>query len=172
MEIRARAGSGLSCVQRGAASTSDETATSVTAVRRFMISLLHEGRRGTLRRRPEPCQRYGLECPLLEVDMIRTILGILILAAAPALAQTPNHKHYADSPDAEKPGPGGELAPRLQNLRAHVFPVTTKSRQAQLFMSQGLNLAYGFNHAEAGRAFRDAARLDPGCAMAYWGQAF
>jgi tetratricopeptide (TPR) repeat protein len=104
--------------------------------------------------------------------MIRTILGILILAAAPALAQTPNHKHYADSPDADKPGPGGELAPRLQNLGAHVFPVTTKSRKAQLFMSQGLNLAYGFNHAEAGRAFREAARLDPGCAMAYWGQAF
>ena len=38
-------------------------------------------------------------------------------------------------------------------------------------MNQGLNLAYGFNHAEAGRAFREAARLDPACAMAYWGQA-
>src|SRR5205085_5571855 len=27
------------------------------------------------------------------------------------------------------------------------------------------------NHAEAGRAFAEAARLDPACAMAYWGQA-
>jgi hypothetical protein len=49
--------------------------------------------------------------------------------------------------------------------------VTTRSAQAQLFINQGLNLSYGFNHAEAGRAFREAARLDPGCAMAYWGQA-
>jgi tetratricopeptide (TPR) repeat protein len=32
-------------------------------------------------------------------------------------------------------------------------------------------LAYGFNHAEAARSFREAARLDPDCAMAYWGMA-
>jgi tetratricopeptide (TPR) repeat protein len=38
-------------------------------------------------------------------------------------------------------------------------------------MNQGLNLTYGFNHAEAGRAFAEAARLDPNLAMAYWGQA-
>ena len=38
-------------------------------------------------------------------------------------------------------------------------------------MNQGLNLAYAFNHAEARRAFREAARLDPNLAMAYWGQA-
>jgi tetratricopeptide (TPR) repeat protein len=38
-------------------------------------------------------------------------------------------------------------------------------------MNQGLNLSYGFNHAEAGRAFEEAARLDPSLAMAYWGQA-
>ena len=38
-------------------------------------------------------------------------------------------------------------------------------------MNQGLNLAYAFNHAEARRAFREAARLDPSLAMAHWGQA-
>jgi hypothetical protein len=81
------------------------------------------------------------------------------------------HKHYEPSPEADKPGPGGKLAPRLQNLGRHVFPVTTKSAKAQAFFNQGVNLAYGFNHAEAGRAFREAARLDPSCAMAYWGQA-
>jgi hypothetical protein len=32
-------------------------------------------------------------------------------------------------------------------------------------------LTYGFNHAEATRSFREAARLDPDCAMAYWGMA-
>jgi tetratricopeptide (TPR) repeat protein len=32
-------------------------------------------------------------------------------------------------------------------------------------------LSYAFNHKEAERAFREAARLDPDCAMAYWGAA-
>jgi hypothetical protein len=95
----------------------------------------------------------------------------LVAAATPAQAQQPNHKHYDEPAAADRPAPGGELAPRLQNLGRHAFPVSTRSRQAQLFMNQGVNLAYGFNHAEAGRSFREAARLDPKLAMAYWGQA-
>ncbi|CAN5804536.1 hypothetical protein BH20ACI3_BH20ACI3_41700 [soil metagenome] len=38
-------------------------------------------------------------------------------------------------------------------------------------MNQGLNLSYAFNHAEAGRAYQEAVRLDPNLAMAYWGEA-
>jgi tetratricopeptide (TPR) repeat protein len=93
------------------------------------------------------------------------------LAAATAGAQTPNHKHYEASPEAARPGPDGQLAPRLQNLGSHTFKVTTRSKRAQRFIDQGLNLSYGFNHAEALRAFKEAARLDPSCAMAFWGQA-
>jgi hypothetical protein len=96
-----------------------------------------------------------------------------LTAASLALSQTqaPTHQHYKEDEKANLPSPTGQLAPRLQNLGSHTFPVTTFSRDAQLFMSQGLNLAYGFNHAEAGRSFREAARLDPDLAMAYWGQA-
>jgi tetratricopeptide (TPR) repeat protein len=65
----------------------------------------------------------------------------------------------------------GQLAPRLQNLGNHTFSVTTDSDRAQLFINQGVNLMYGFNHKEAGRSFQEAARLDPDCAMAYWGMA-
>jgi tetratricopeptide (TPR) repeat protein len=92
---------------------------------------------------------------------------------APAEAQTPQaggHVHYAEPP-AQQATASGAIAPRLQNLGTHTFPVSTRSRQAQLFINQGLNLAYAFNHAEARRAFREAARLDPNLAMAYWGQA-
>ena len=86
-------------------------------------------------------------------------------------AQSPpgGHVHYAAAPQGALPS--GALAPRLQNLGSHTFPVSTRNRQAQLFINQGLNLAYAFNHAEARRAFREAARLDPNLAMAYWGQA-
>ncbi len=65
----------------------------------------------------------------------------------------------------------GQIAPRLQNLGDHQFPVTTRSVRAQLFINQGMMLTYGFNHREAGRSFQEAARLDPDCAMAYWGMA-
>ena len=64
-----------------------------------------------------------------------------------------------------------QVAPRLLNLGSHTFPVSTRNKLAQQYINQGLNLSYAFNHAEAGRAFREAARLDPSLAMAYWGQA-
>ena len=63
------------------------------------------------------------------------------------------------------------IAPRLQNLGTLHHPVTTNVETAQLFFDQGLRLTYAFNHAEAIRAFREASRLDPHCAMAYWGEA-
>ena len=50
--------------------------------------------------------------------------------------------------------------------------VTTSSPEAQRWMDQGLQLLYGFNHDEAIRSFREAARIDPGCAMAWWGIAY
>jgi tetratricopeptide (TPR) repeat protein len=94
-----------------------------------------------------------------------------VFLAAIAFAQTPTHVHYRSSDGMDKAAPSGALAPRLQNLGDYVFKVTANGERAQLFVNQGLNLTYGFNHAEAGRAFREAARLDPDCAMAYWGQA-
>ncbi len=110
---------------------------------------------------------------------IRPILSPFVLSVAiasqPASAQTPaptpQHKHYETPADAPPPAPGQPLAPRLQNLGVHTFPVSTKVERAQLFMNQGLNLVYGFNHAEAARAFAEASRLDASLAMAYWGQA-
>jgi hypothetical protein len=60
------------------------------------------------------------------------------LAAATARAQTPNHKHYEAAPEAARPGPDGQLAPRLQNLGSHGFKVTTRSRRAQQFIDQGI----------------------------------
>lgn len=99
------------------------------------------------------------------------IATLLLLAATPADAQVPVHKHYEQPDTFAAPAASGAVAPRLQNVGTHKFAVVTCSAQAQPFMHQGLNLTYGFNHAEAGRAFAEAARLDPDCAMALWGQA-
>jgi tetratricopeptide (TPR) repeat protein len=63
------------------------------------------------------------------------------------------------------------LAPLLEGMGDLHFAVITKNEMAQRFFNQGLVLSYAFNHKEAERAFREAARLDPDCAMAYWGAA-
>jgi hypothetical protein len=63
------------------------------------------------------------------------------------------------------------LAPELSGLGTLHVPVSTATPRAQRFFDQGMRLLYAFNHAESIRAFREAARLDPSLAMAYWGQA-
>ena len=63
-------------------------------------------------------------------------------------------------------------APLFSNLGSHHHRITTRSKQAQRYFDQGLRLIYGFNHDEAIRSFKAAARLDPQCAMAYWGVAY
>ncbi len=65
-----------------------------------------------------------------------------------------------------------QIAPLFNDLGNHYYTISTKNKEAQLFFNQGLNLTYAFNHAEAHRAFMEAARLDPNSAMAYWGQAY
>lgn len=52
------------------------------------------------------------------------------------------------------------------------MPITTASKTAQQYFNQGLRLIYGFNHAEAIRAFQEALRLDAGAGMARWGIAY
>src|SRR5215218_9116460 len=52
------------------------------------------------------------------------------------------------------------------------YKITTASAEAQAFFDQGLRLAFGFNHGEAQRAFRKAQKLDPTCAMCFWGEAY
>src|SRR5687767_3504749 len=70
-----------------------------------------------------------------------------------------------------QPAGGLPLAPELTGLGSLEFAVTTRVPAAQRFFNQGLRLLYAFNHAESRRAFREAARLDPGLAMARWGEA-
>ncbi|MEF8817410.1 MAG: hypothetical protein V5A58_11515 [Salinibacter sp.] len=65
----------------------------------------------------------------------------------------------------------GRIAPLLEGMGDHHHPITTDDSMAQRYFDQGLTLAWAFNHAEAARSFREAARRDPNCAMCYWGEA-
>jgi tetratricopeptide (TPR) repeat protein len=88
-------------------------------------------------------------------------LASLLLVAAPALAQ---HEH-------DMAGMAGTSPPPLFSDLGSWTREVTATAEAQKYFDQGLRLYYGFNHAEAIRAFREAARLDPACAMAWWGVA-
>lgn len=59
--------------------------------------------------------------------------------------------------------------PLFDGLGTHGRKVSTTSADAQKYFNQGLAFLYAFNHDEAIRSFQEAARLDPSCAMAWWG---
>src|SRR2546427_781581 len=61
--------------------------------------------------------------------------------------------------------------PLYDSLGSYSYRITTTTPTAQRWFDQGLRLVYAFNHAEAQRAFREAVRLDPSCAMCFWGVA-
>ncbi|CAM3593092.1 hypothetical protein FSS13T_16200 [Flavobacterium saliperosum S13] len=63
-------------------------------------------------------------------------------------------------------------APLFKGMDVIHYPITTKNPEAQKYFNQGLALAYGFNHAEAARSFYYATKLDPECAMCFWGFAY
>ena len=73
--------------------------------------------------------------------------------------------HMAATPDPV-PTP---IVPLFNDLGSYHRAISTKNPTAQKYFDQGLRLMYGFNHDEAERAFREAARLDPKCAICWWG---
>ena len=98
-------------------------------------------------------------------------LALLTVVVAGCSAQSERpaaaaHQQHGTSAEA------GTAPPLFDNLGRYSQRITTSSPQAQAYFDQGLRLVYGFNHWEAQRAFREAVRLDPSCAMCYWGVAF
>jgi len=99
-------------------------------------------------------------------------VGYAMPPATP-LSSHPGHAEHAMvmpaiyGGDADRPG-----APIFTNLGDHHHPISTSNPRTQQYFDQGVRLLFGFNHAEAIRSFREGARLDPECAMCWWGVAF
>lgn len=86
--------------------------------------------------------------------------GAVLSTVAAALA--------GEAPPAAAPAPPPYVA---FDLGSHHRTVSTANVEAQKAFDQGLTWAFSFNHGDAERAFREAARLDDGLAMAFWGVA-
>lgn len=60
---------------------------------------------------------------------------------------------------------------RMNGIGTAHFPITTKVPEVQEWFDQGNALLNSFWYEEAERSFRWCLKLDPDCAMAYWGLA-
>ncbi|WP_411817291.1 tetratricopeptide repeat protein [Hyphococcus sp. DH-69] len=61
----------------------------------------------------------------------------------------------------------------LQSNLGHIqFAVTTSKPEAQAWFNQGLAHMFNFNHGAAVKAFKQAQKIDPECAMCFWGEAY
>lgn len=98
--------------------------------------------------------------------MIRTFSGIFVLGALIA-AEPPKlgHSHMGKAFD-EGPRQRPEL---MQGIGVAPFPITTKHPEVQQWFNQGIALLHGFWYYEAERTFRWTVKLDPDCAMCWWG---
>lgn len=65
----------------------------------------------------------------------------------------------------------GKFIVPLSGWGHYSYTISTGSDSARYYFDQGLTMYYSYHLREAVASFKEAARFDPSCAMAYWGQA-
>jgi hypothetical protein len=101
-----------------------------------------------------------------QVGRLLITVCILLLAACGR-----QDEEVAASVEQQPASAAVPTVPLYDNLGDHHVAISTSVPGAQSYFDQGMRLYYAFNHAEAVRAFREAQRLDPDCAMCWWGEA-
>jgi tetratricopeptide (TPR) repeat protein len=100
------------------------------------------------------------------------LAGILALAAGPGRmeAQMPMAMGMGHVGETKEQVPPEKLPPprRMDGIGNARIEITGKP-EAQPWFNQGLNLYHDFWDYEAARAFEQGIRVDPECAMCYWG---
>jgi tetratricopeptide (TPR) repeat protein len=92
------------------------------------------------------------------------VLSVALLIGAVTTLPAQHETHPAE--------PTAAVSPDLyDDLGTFTRKVSTSVPKAQSYFDQGMRLVWAFNHDEAKRAFEEAARLDPSCAMCRWGVA-
>lgn len=104
------------------------------------------------------------------------------LASSEAFAGATQPSAEAILAEAAKLRCGGDLpnsglvVPRVTRLLPGYGPggfrIKTDNAQAQAFFDNGMQLAHAFSHDSAIAAFRESVRLDVGCGMCLWGEAY
>lgn len=131
-------------------------------------------------RRPIATADMTADCPTLDRvhapraalrSTVLTALHLLLVSPVAAQGRHTAHDTHAGAAVALSVTPAAPGVPLLSGLGDWHRRIPTRVALAQRYFDQGLRLYYAFNHAEAVRAFREAERLDPDCAMCAWGEA-
>ena len=102
---------------------------------------------------------------------VATLLTTVILGASlgEALAQSGMSGHDMGMAMKEIPAPEKLPPPIKMTGIGNSHLTITATPEAQAWFDQGLNLLHDFWDYESVRAFEQAVRVDPNCAMCYWG---
>ncbi len=122
----------------------------------------------------------------MRADLCRSLLTLAALLglARGVLADEPTRPTpSATEENPAVPAPGhsihGEAFNEGPRQQAHPmpgmgkadFPATAADPEAQFYINQGVAQLHSFYYLEAERSFRQAAKIDPDCPIAYWGMA-
>jgi len=111
----------------------------------------------------------------------RATVALAALAAALPAQAVQNAKRPPSIPRAPgcfsglgDPDPADAAAPLrfYEGLGTADIEPDTKNDEAKRWFKQGLRLAWAFDEAEGIRSFRQAQKLDPDCALCFWGEAY
>jgi tetratricopeptide (TPR) repeat protein len=112
---------------------------------------------------------HGVDAKLaLQMHRLIFLLLLAALGCPNTSAQNPvmsHHDHTMGSMQRDLPPP-----PLMEGIGDADLKITTSSEAAQSYFNQGLRLLHDFWDFESYRAFKEAVRLDPNAAMAYWGE--
>ncbi len=101
--------------------------------------------------------------------MTRILAGLAAFAMFAGAAYAQPKKDDDKKPDGKLPHtklPPAKLTPNLCVVK---YRVSTASPEAQAYFDQGLGYYYSYVWMEAARSFETAAKIDPNCALAWWG---
>src|SRR5882757_9165121 len=108
----------------------------------------------------------GLGC---RCGVLTAALLVVAMASTAAVPQMNMSGHDMGMPMREIPPPAKLPTPlKLTGIgNSHIR--ITATPEAQMWFDQGLNLLHDFWDYESARAFEQSIRVDPQCAMCYWG---
>ena len=104
---------------------------------------------------------------MLRANALVSIVMSLVFASALLADDEPGHSQHGSAFDTglrQKPW-------KMAGIGSTHFAITTKVPEVQEWFDQGNTLLHSFWFEEAERSFRWCIKLDPDCAMAYWGLA-
>ena len=97
--------------------------------------------------------------------LIPVLIAILLVPVSYAEAQEENDTNLPEGFRATFPLYSEALGPFTR-------AISTPDANAQDYFNQGFQMMYAFAKMEAARSFREAWKLDPNCAICYWGEAW